>query len=171
MPQKIHFIAELVFEKEPDWCNIEPLEILASHPEIAYRIAVVKGEEGRGSKRFIGLAELKEAKDDEMLLGRMERKKSADLVMPKDQLTAFRDPRWIGAPVDQDELMAALQETDVIAELKGLNEIEWDNLSHAYGSARDVPLHLRRLASVDQDVRRRAFQNLIMTIFHQENHH
>jgi hypothetical protein len=103
-----------------------------------------------------------------MLLGRMERKKAVELVTAKEKLTAFRDPRWREMPFDQDELEAALRESDVIIELQGLDDIKWDQLTHAYGSARDVPLHLKRLASVDQDIRRRAFHNLVMTIFHQE---
>ena len=46
MPEKLEFISKLVFEKEPDWCCIEPYIVLASHPEIAYQLAMAKGQEG-----------------------------------------------------------------------------------------------------------------------------
>ncbi len=168
MSEKVEFIAELVFEKEPDWCAIEPHFLIASHPEIAYQLALAKGREGRGSKRFVGLSELKENKANKRLFARMEKRNATDVIVAKDKLSAFQDSRWIGVAVDSDELRTSLRDTDVIVELDGLGDITWEKLTHAYGSAQDVPLNLRRLASFDQEVRETALFNLIMTIFHQE---
>ncbi len=169
MSEKIEFIAELIFEKEPDWCTFEPTILIASHPEIAYQLALAKGREGRGSKRFVGLSELKEKKDNKRLLSRMEKRDAADVIVAKDKLSAFQDSRWIGVAFDSDELETALRDTDVIVKLGGLGDITWEKLTHAYGSAHDVPLNLRRLASIDPQVRESALSNLIMSIFHQES--
>ena len=43
MSEKIESIAELIFEKEPDWCTIESYVLIASHPDIAYQRALTKG--------------------------------------------------------------------------------------------------------------------------------
>ena len=167
LSDQIEFIAELVFEKIPGWWNIEPHFLVASHPEIAYQIALDRGHKARGSKRFVGFAELKVKTDDNPLLGRMEQGDANKLVVEKDKFSAFQDPKWRGIPHDPDELETALHEPACIVELDGLDDINWDLLSHAYGSAHEVPLNLKRLASVDSEVREEALWNLVMTIFHQ----
>lgn len=50
--------------------------------------------------------------------------------------------------------------------LDGLDAIDWVRLTHAYGSAGDVPGHLRDLAAADPDVRQRARWCLYDTIIH-----
>lgn len=51
--------------------------------------------------------------------------------------------------------------------LKGLDEIEWEKLSHAYGSARDVPGLLRALLSDEAANRESALAELYGSIWHQ----
>jgi len=51
--------------------------------------------------------------------------------------------------------------------LENLDTIDWANLTHAYGSARDVPDQIRGLASRDPDTRKRAIYDLYGNIFHQ----
>jgi len=51
--------------------------------------------------------------------------------------------------------------------LERLDEVDWGSLTHAYGSAADVPELLRALASDDSEVRRRTRWELYGNIFHQ----
>lgn len=51
--------------------------------------------------------------------------------------------------------------------LDHLSTINWSELSHAYGSAEDVPQLLRDLASHDEQVRRGALGTLYTTLYHQ----
>lgn len=51
--------------------------------------------------------------------------------------------------------------------LDGLDEIEWETLTHAYGSAEDVPALLRALRSDDEEERDSALHALYGNIFHQ----
>ncbi|SEF91181.1 HEAT repeat-containing protein [Thermomonospora echinospora] len=51
--------------------------------------------------------------------------------------------------------------------LAGLDAIDWAELTHAYGSAEDVPGQLRALRSPDEEARRTAFGKLYGNIFHQ----
>ena len=51
--------------------------------------------------------------------------------------------------------------------LEQLDEVAWASLSHAYGSAEDVPDLLRALASPDRARRERARSELYSNIFHQ----
>ncbi|MEW6730178.1 MAG: HEAT repeat domain-containing protein [Acidobacteriota bacterium] len=51
--------------------------------------------------------------------------------------------------------------------LKGLDQINWSALTHAYGQAEDVPSLLRALLSQDKDHREFACQLLHETIWHQ----
>jgi aminoglycoside 2''-phosphotransferase len=50
---------------------------------------------------------------------------------------------------------------------EGLNEIPWVKLTHAYGSAEEVPMWLRQLASDDEQVRHQAKNHLFGSICHQ----
>jgi HEAT repeat protein len=51
--------------------------------------------------------------------------------------------------------------------LEGLEEIDWGNLHHAYGSASDVPDLLRALTSPDREERSLAISDLYGNIWHQ----
>lgn len=51
--------------------------------------------------------------------------------------------------------------------LKQIENIDWANLKHAYGSAADVPNDIRNLTSPDEQVREKALYNLYGNIFHQ----
>jgi hypothetical protein len=51
--------------------------------------------------------------------------------------------------------------------LEGLDRVDWSRLTHAYGSAADVPHQVRALRSPDADQRRKAFEQLYSNIFHQ----
>jgi hypothetical protein len=51
--------------------------------------------------------------------------------------------------------------------LEGLDAVDWGTLTHAYGSAGDVPGLLRALASPDQDAREEAVYELLGNIWHQ----
>ncbi|WP_035856855.1 hypothetical protein [Cryptosporangium arvum] len=48
----------------------------------------------------------------------------------------------------------------------GLDAVPWNRLHHAYGSATDVPGHLRSLRSSDPDVRQNACAALLGTVYH-----
>src|SRR5262244_70574 len=51
--------------------------------------------------------------------------------------------------------------------LQGLDLIPWENLEHAYGSARDVPDLLRNLLNPDPEVRKKTIWALYGNVFHQ----
>ncbi len=51
--------------------------------------------------------------------------------------------------------------------LDALDDIDWAQLGHAYGPARDVPEQLRALTSADATARARALHDLYGNIFHQ----
>ena len=50
---------------------------------------------------------------------------------------------------------------------EGIDDIDWGNLTHAYGSADDVPALLRSLASPDEKTRKDAIYELFGNIWHQ----
>ncbi|MBN1121813.1 MAG: hypothetical protein JXJ17_12095 [Anaerolineae bacterium] len=51
--------------------------------------------------------------------------------------------------------------------LEGLDDIQWDQLEHAYGTAEDVPDKVRALLSHKEAERRWAQESLIMGVLHQ----
>jgi hypothetical protein len=51
--------------------------------------------------------------------------------------------------------------------LCGLDAVDWQALSHAFGSAENVPQLLRKLISTDPDTRCEAFDELTNTVWHQ----
>lgn len=51
--------------------------------------------------------------------------------------------------------------------LEQIENIDWANLKHAYGSAADVPNDIRNLTSLDDKIRDKALYNLYGNIFHQ----
>ena len=92
---------------------------------------------------------------------------ASDHVVPKEQLAAFLDPRWIGVECSEKEIANALREPPVLVELEGLSDIPWGTLTHAYGTASDVPIDLRRVASSDPELRQKALSQLDGSIYHQ----
>ena len=54
-----------------------------------------------------------------------------------------------------------------MALLEKVNEVNWESLKHAYGSAKDIPNDLWNLASPDEKIRGKALYNLYGNIFHQ----
>lgn len=48
-----------------------------------------------------------------------------------------------------------------------LDDIQWEQLKHAYGSASDVPQQIRDLMSNNMDIRKKAFGDLTYNIWHQ----
>lgn len=52
--------------------------------------------------------------------------------------------------------------------LKGLNDVPWSELTHAYGSASDVPELIRTVAFGDKSERDKAWYELYGNIWHQE---
>ncbi len=166
-PHPTEFVAILLYEDDTGWCHIEPLVFAVSHPEIAYQWALAKGKESRPSKRFVGLGDLFVKTEEVPPIATMRQMSAREHVTPKEQLSAFQDPRWLSVPHDPAELEAALREPPALVPLEGLDAIDWDRLSHAYGPARDVPLDLRRLASCDPNARKRALWELSGNIYHQ----
>jgi hypothetical protein len=51
--------------------------------------------------------------------------------------------------------------------LQGLDAVEWESLSHAFGPADDVPDLLRKLISADADERWEAYDELTNSVWHQ----
>ncbi|MFE0451884.1 HEAT repeat domain-containing protein [Streptomyces sp. NPDC058914] len=51
--------------------------------------------------------------------------------------------------------------------LAGLDEVDWANLNHAYGTADDVPGHLRALCGEDEQAQQKAFADLFDHLAHQ----
>ena len=51
--------------------------------------------------------------------------------------------------------------------LRGLDEVGWDELSHAYGKALDTADLLRQTTSPDEEAAREAVSQLHSSIFHQ----
>lgn len=53
--------------------------------------------------------------------------------------------------------------------LTGLNDIEWDKLDHAYGTAEDTPYELRRLVGAKSyKTKKEALKNLQHSVYHQD---
>ena len=161
------FIAFLVFQESDRRRTITPFACSTTHPEIAYQLALAQGREERYGLKFIGIGELAVNSDDPSRLGMSEGGNADELVVAKSELSAFSEPRWMNKPHDENELAAALAGPPLLMELAGLNSVDWENLSHAYGAAKDVPLDLQRLASSDAEVRKRAAWRLWGSIYHQ----
>lgn len=167
MSQRIDFLAVLVFDRDDGWVSLQPHTFTASHPEIAYQMALGRGKTPRGSQRFVGLSELKVLRDGSLKHAEMVKGDPAALVKEKANLSAFQDPRWQGIPFDSQELESALRAPAIASEPKDLEAVDWGRLSHAYGSAQDVPIYLRNLGSEEAEIRHQALRALVMTILHQ----
>jgi hypothetical protein len=164
---KTAFLAVLVFENRPGWRCEEPRVYHANHPEIAYQLALAEGREHRYGRRFLGLSRLEVARDNVESLVRSTKGDAAGLVVEKEQLAAFADPRWQGTTCDPNELASSLEEPPQVVDIEGLEAVPWYEYSHAYGSAAGVPKDIRRLVSSDPKVRGRAFWELFGSIYHQ----
>lgn len=166
-PKQTSFLAVLVYDDGGGRYSEEPHVITASHPEIAYRVALSRGAEQRYGRRFVGLAHLDEQDGEVELLAVSRGGDASEHVRAKEHLAAFCDPRWIGVEHSDEELAAALEEPPVLVALEGLEAIPWHQLTHAYGSATDVPIDLRRAASSDPEARAEAIWQLGGSIYHQ----
>lgn len=51
--------------------------------------------------------------------------------------------------------------------LEDLEQVHWSRLTHAYGTAEDVPANIRDLGASDAQTRQKAINGLLHTIFHQ----
>ncbi len=161
---QIPFYADMVFD-DGGRPSTEQLVVYASHPEIAYQLAIQRANEPRYQRTLLGFSFFGECDDpDQPLLGCIGR---ANEVVAKESLDAFQDPRWVGVEPDEYELRVRLQGPPVVFELPGLNEVDWSAVTHAYGEATDVPIDLRNLASVDASTRERAMGMLTGSIYHQ----
>jgi hypothetical protein len=161
------FLAVLIFEDGPGRRCEEPRVYPAAHPEIAYQLALADGNEQRYGRRFLGLSHLEESTDDVPQVARTQGGDAAELVVEKEMLAAFQDPRWAGVPCDPERLAAALRGPPALFDVEGLDAIPWHTYSHAYGPATDVPKDIRRLASSDADVRDGARWRLGGSVYHQ----
>jgi hypothetical protein len=169
-PSKVSFLAVLIYQEgDSDHqrrCE-EPRVYSASHPEIAYQMAWADGKEQRYGRNFLGLSHLEEATDDIVAIATSQKGDAKELLIDKEQLAAFNDPRWKDVPWSEKELEEALRGPPVLFEIGGLAAIPWHRYTHAYGPASDVPTDLRRLASCDRQVREQALRQLSGSIYHQ----
>ena len=164
----VEFLAVLIFkERDPQRVTEAPLSIRATHPEIAYQLALKRGAEEPYSLQFLGLSHLQVAAEEVHGISRSAQGDAQALVSPKADLAAFHDPRWTHVECTAAEIEEALREPPMMVELDGLDDIPWSTLGHAYGSAQDVPLQLKRLASNDKKHQEDALWKLTAAIFHQ----
>lgn len=164
---EIEFLAVLIYEDGPGRLCEQPRVYFATHPEIAYQLALAQGNEQRYGLRFLGLSHLEETTEDVETIAHSHAGEASEMVVGKDELAAFADPRWRGVPYDEAELTTALQGPPLLFEVEGLESIPWHQYTHAYGTALDVPIDIRRLASSAPEVRERARWQLGGSIYHQ----
>ena len=164
---KTAFVAVLIYENGNGWRCEEPRVYHATHPEIAYQLALADGNEQRYGRRFLGLSHLEETTEEVEPIARSQWGDASELVVSKDDLAAFCDPRWKDVPFDETELANALREPPLLFEVDGLEKIRWHEYSHAYGTASEVPKDIRRLASSEAEVREQALWQLFGSIYHQ----
>jgi hypothetical protein len=165
--RKIAFLAVLIYEDGPGRCCEELRVYSATHPEIAYQLALADGNEQRYGRRFLGLSHLEETTQEVEPIARSQKGHASELVISRDALLVFSDPRWKGIQCDDAELANALREPPLLLELAGLNDVPWHQYTHAYGFASDVPKDVRRLASSESSVREQALWQLFGSIYHQ----
>lgn len=161
------FAAILIYEDGNGWRCEEPRVYRATHPEIAYQLALADGNEQRYGRRFLGLSHLEETTEEVEPITRSQKGDARELVVRKEELAAFCDPRWKAMPGDETELANALREPPLLLEIEGLDKIRWHEYSHAYGTASEVPKDIRRLASAEAEVREQALGQLFGSIYHQ----
>lgn len=165
--KKTKFLAMLIYDDDAGMRSEEPRVYPVSHPEIAYQLALVDGKEQQYGRTFVGLSHLEETMEDVDPIARSQMGNAHELVVPKEELKAFNDPKWRAQPYDEDELREALTEPDFLMEFAGLDEIPWHTLTHAYGAASEVPRDIRRMVSSDAKYREGALWQLFGSIYHQ----
>lgn len=97
------FVADLVFARE-EWRTVESRSFPATHPAIAYHLAMAFGAMKSYAGQFLGLADLYVQDRPQILGGRMEHGDGDALVVAKDDLPIFNDPIWRGVKYDPTEL-------------------------------------------------------------------
>jgi hypothetical protein len=162
-----NFLAILIYEDGNGWRSEEPHVYSTKHPEIAYHMTLADGNEQRYGRRFLGLSHLEETTEEVPPITRSQKGKANDLVVGKEKLQAFADPRWRNVSCSETELREALREPPFLFEIDGLDRIPWHQYSHAYGIASEIPKDIRRLASSDAEVREQALWELFGSIYHQ----
>ncbi|NOK62044.1 MAG: hypothetical protein GFH27_549321n31 [Chloroflexi bacterium AL-W] len=161
---KTQFLAVLIYADGEGWICEEPHVSATSHPEIAYQLAA--GNEQRYDRTFIGVSCLEETSEEIEPIARLHQGDAHQLVQSKTDLLAFNDPRWQGTSYDENEFREALTEPDFLMDIAVLDDIPWQTLKHAYGSAYDVPQDLRRLTSTSDVYRENALWHLFGSICH-----
>lgn len=161
------FLAVLIYEDSNGWRCEEPRVYVTSHPEIAYQLALADGAEQRYGRRFLGLSHLEETTEEVEPISRSQKGNAHELVVGKESLLAFNDPKWQGTHHNERELREALSEPQCLMEFEGLDDIPWHTLTHAYGAASEVPKDIRRLTSSDATYRESALWQLSGSIYHQ----
>lgn len=161
------FLAVLIYEDGNGWRCEEPRVYSATHPEIAYQLGLADGNEERYGRRFLGFSILDETDEDIEPIAQAKKGDARELVVPKQNLGAFCDPKWKGVPWDETELAEALREPPYLFEIERLSDITWHKYHHAYGIAADVGKDIRRLASTDPEIREQALWQLGESIYHQ----
>jgi hypothetical protein len=72
--------------------------------------------------------------------------------------------------ITNDELIAIYEASNPVTDntvLEGINDISWSELTHAYGSAADVPAMLRAALSENKAHREVAYDIILSSIYHQ----
>jgi hypothetical protein len=164
---KIAFLAVLIYDEGNGRRCEEPRVYHATHPEIAYQLALADGKEQRYGRRFVGLSHLEETEDDIEPIARSFGGDATELVVTKEELAAFLDQRWQTNVCDPHDLAAALREPPLLIQVDGLDKIRWHLFTHAYGIASELPKDIRRLASSDPEIRAQALWELFGSIYHQ----
>ena len=161
------FLAVLIYDEGNGRRCEEPRVYYTTHPEIAYQLAIADGEDQRYGRQFVGLSDLEETDEDIEPIGRSQGGDARELVVPKESLIAFSDPRWSAHPCSEKELADALRGPPLLFEVEDLDKIRWHEYSHAYGFASELPKDIWRLASSDAEVRDQALWELSGSIYHQ----
>jgi hypothetical protein len=164
---KTAFLAVLIYDEGNGRRCEEPRVYRTTHPEIAYQLALADGNEQRYGRRFVGLSHLEVTDKEIQPIARSQAGDPNELVVPKNALAAFSDPRWQSVTCDEKELAEALRGPPLLFEIEGLDKIRWHEYTHAYGSASELPKDIRRLSSSDPKVRQKALWELGGSIYHQ----
>ncbi len=162
------FLAWAAFRNREGFEIVMPIWARASHPEIAYQFALrnAKGMLWHGA--FLGLCEFQEAPtSDETDESMLERPVLPHSIPTKDALLVRMDKKWNSRRPSAEQVEAALAEPPVLFDIPGLSDVKWDALRHSYGTASNIPDHLRGLASVEHQWRDSSLQMLLGLLDHQ----
>src|SRR5436189_4690399 len=106
-PSKTAFLAVLIYDEGNGRRCEEPRVYHATHPEIAYQLALADGNEQRYGRRFLGLSHLEETTEDVEPIARSQGGDAKELLVSKEALAAFADPRWSSVACNEKELAEA----------------------------------------------------------------